>query len=506
MRIKNSLANSAYSVVNLLLLTIFKIVYRTVFIKTLGEEYLGVNAAMTNIIAVLSLAELGFSQAIAYLLYNPLSNKNNGKTLAYINYFKKIYLYIGLFVIFTGIILLPFLNKIIPANINSTELNVIFILFIANSSISYFWSYKRTLIIADQKNYKIIPTITLYQALDLVVKSIVLFLTKDFIFILLLQLIIKLMENYFVNKKINKIYKIIFSENENILTKKEIKIIKEKTIATFYHKIGDVFVNNTENIVISAFVGVAILGVYSNYTMLIALLASFVSVGFNSIISSFGNLIIEKKEKSEENFYIIQLISIYIFGLIALNIYTQINSIIYIWIGENYILSNNIVLLLTINFFIVGIRMPILIAKSAGGVFEKDKYAPLCEGIISLIIALLLVHKYGIAGVLIGKLIAVVLVPLWIQPYITYKYIFSSNIFNYIINICKILSLFIISLLLSIFVLYYIDIYMISTTPTTLITKIIIVSIIYSLSFIILNIKNLAFIALTKKIKNLLKM
>ncbi|MEX0440237.1 hypothetical protein KDV52_16860, partial [Providencia rettgeri] len=175
MRIKNSLANSAYSVVNLLLLTIFKIVYRTVFIKTLGEEYLGINAAMTNIIAVLSLAELGFSQAIAYLLYSPLSSKNNGKTLAYINYFKKIYLYIGLFVIFTGIILLPFLNKIIPANINSTELNIIFILFIANSSISYFWSYKRTLIIADQKNYKIIPTITLYQAIDLVVKSIVLF-------------------------------------------------------------------------------------------------------------------------------------------------------------------------------------------------------------------------------------------------------------------------------------------------------------------------------------------
>ncbi|MEX6000445.1 hypothetical protein AB6G90_20070, partial [Providencia hangzhouensis] len=114
MRIKNSINNSISSIINLLFLTIFNLIYRTVFIKVLGEEYLGINAVMVNIVTVLSLAELGFSQAIAYLLYKPLAEKNDAKAFAYIRYFKRIYLYIGAFVIIMGIVLLPFLESIIP--------------------------------------------------------------------------------------------------------------------------------------------------------------------------------------------------------------------------------------------------------------------------------------------------------------------------------------------------------------------------------------------------------
>lgn len=501
MRIRNSLTNSLYSVLNLLLLTIFKIIYRTIFIKILGEEYLGINAAMTNIIAVLSLAELGFSQAIAYLLYKPLSEKNTGKTLAYINNFKHIYMYIGFFVILAGIILLPFIKKIIPTNISTFELNIIFFLFIVNSSITYFWSYKRTLIIADQKNYKIIPIISIYQTLDLIIKSVVLLLTKDFILTLFLQLILKLLENYFVNRKINSIYKDIFKNIEIPLTQEEKKIIKNKTIATFYHKIGDVFVNNIDSLVISAFVGVSILGIYSNYTMLIAILATFVSVAFNSIIASFGNLIIEKKEKSEEHFYIIQLISIFLFGLLSTNILTQINNIIYLWVGEKYIISNYIVYLLTINFFIIGIRTPILIAKSAGGIFEKDKYAPLCEGLLSLLIALLLVGKYGIIGVLIGKLIAVISIPLLVQPYITYKYIFSKSIFTYITKLSNVLILFLISALTSILVSNHIGTYLPPKGLISLLATAFLNSTVYCVIFTLLIMRTSEFLLLIEKLK-----
>lgn len=504
MRIKNSLNNSLYSILNLLLITVFKIIYRTIFIKILGEEYLGINAAMTNIIAVLSLAELGFSQAIAYLLYKPLSEKNTGKTLAYINNFKKIYSYIGLFVILAGIALLPFLGKIIPANINIAELNIIFMLFIANASITYFWSYKRTLIIADQKNYRIIPIISLYQTIDLIIKSIVLLLTKDFILTLCLQLIVKILENYFVNRKISSIYKSTFENIEIPLTKEEKKTIKNKTIATFYHKIGDVFVNNIDSLVISAFVGVSILGVYSNYTMLIAILATFISVAFNSIIASFGNLIIEKKEKSEENFYIIQLISIFLFGLLSINILTQINNVIFLWIGEKYIMSNDIVYLLTINFFIIGIRTPILIAKSAGGIFEKDKYAPLCEGVLSLLIALLLVGKYGIIGVLMGKLIAVISIPLLVQPYITYKYIFSKSIFAYISKLGKLSILFSISALITILASSYIKNYFPSKDLISLLVTSFLNSIIYCTAFSILTIRTPEYLLLIKKLKTII--
>ncbi|HGJ5869044.1 lipopolysaccharide biosynthesis protein [Arsenophonus nasoniae] len=470
----------------------------------LGEEYLGVNAAITNLIAVLSLAELGFSQAIAYLLYKPLSDKNIGKTLSYINYFKKIYLYIGYFIIFAGISLLPFLKNLIPTTINTTELNIIFLLFVANSSVTYFWSYKRTLIIADQKNYKIIPVISIFQTLDLAIKSLFLFLIKDFIFILCLQLILKLLENYFVNRKINKLYSNMFSKTETPLTNDEKKIINNKTIATFYHRIGDVFVNSTENIIISAFIGVSILGIYSNYTLLVALSTSFLSVLFKSIIASFGNLIVEKKHKSEESFYIIQLLSIFIFGLVSINILTQISNIISYWLGEKYIISESIVILLTIKFFIMGIRTPVLIAKTAGGIFEKDKYAPMCEGIISLVLALLLVDKYGIIGILIAQLISLIIVPLWIQPYITYKYVFFSNIINYIKKLSVILLIAFVSMLVSIILLNYINQVIPQNNIFSLVLKSILVSLSYSISFLLLTCRSTEFNILKSKVKSTL--
>ncbi|MCG9521153.1 oligosaccharide flippase family protein, partial [Providencia rettgeri] len=167
-------------------------------------------------------------------------------------------------------------------------------------------------------------------------KSIFLFIIRDFIFILCLQVVIKILENFLVNNKINKLYATVFSSDVIPLNNTEKETIKRKTIATFYHKLGTVFVNSTDSIIISAFVGVSILGVYSNYTMVITLLTTFISVAFNSTIASFGNLIIEKKDKSEESFYIIQYTSIFIFGLASLLFLTQINSVISLWIGDKY--------------------------------------------------------------------------------------------------------------------------------------------------------------------------
>ena len=500
MRIRNSFNNSISSIINLLLLTIFNLIYRTVFIKTLGEEYLGINAVMVNIVTVLSLAELGFSQAIAFLLYKPLSEKDAPKTFAYMRYFKRIYIYIGIFIIIMGIILLPFLEIIIPTTIDPNEIRIIFLLFIANSSITYFWSYKRTLIIADQKNYKIIPAISICQIADLVLKSIFLFITKDFIFILCIQILIKILENLFVNSKINKLYKIVFSSSINPLTTIEKKIIKSKTIATFYHKIGTVFVNSTDSIIISAFVGVSILGVYSNYTMVIALLTTFISVAFNSITASFGSLIIEKKEKSEESFYIIQYASIFIFGLASLLFLTQINHIISLWIGTKYNTSYHIVLLLTMNFFIIGIRIPVIIAKTAGGIFEKDKYAPILEGLLSLALSLLLVQQYDIIGVLMAKLISVIAIPFWLQPYITFNYIFNKKLGDYIKKIAPLLVYTLIAIIISIITSNYIDTLIIKNSIFSLFIKSSILIIIYILTFLILTFNLIELKILVKKL------
>ncbi|NBM91392.1 oligosaccharide flippase family protein [Proteus sp. G2658] len=498
MRLKNSINNTIYSLANIILVTILNIIYRTIFIRILGAEYLGVSAALTNIITLLSLTELGFSQAISYHLYKPLLEKKYNKTYGIMCYFKKVYFNIGILLLILGCILLPFLEIIIPTQISTKELNIAFFLFILNSSITYFWGYKRTLIIADQKNYKIIPYISLFQTVELVLKSTILFLTESFIITLLVQLIIKLIENIAINKYITDKYKYIFKSGNNILDKYDILSIRRKTIGVMYHKFGDVFINGTDNIIISMFVGVSILGIYSNYAMIIALLTSFILVFFNSLISSFGNLIIENKRKSENTFYIIQLISIYLFGMIGTIYFLTINDVIKLWIGSQFILPQSIVSLIVINFFLLGLRIPLNVVKTAGGAFEQDKYAPIIQGIMNLVLSILLSKNYGIAGVLLGTLISTILIPLWVQPYIVYKYIFNTDIRKYIINTIKLLfvNIFIFFCIYQIAIL--LPILDIDNKYLELALKV--TTIFFSYSFIILLIKRRTFITLFKSI------
>lgn len=504
MRILNALNNGLYSGVNIILITIFNIVYRTVFIQTLGIEVLGINTALTNIITVLSLAELGFSQAISYLLYKPLSQNNREKINAFINYIKRVYIIIGIIIIFSGLSVIPFLKLIIPTDMELSYLTLIYILFISNTVITYFCSYKRTLIIADQKNYKIIPTISKFQLLDLVGKSIILFITKSFVTILIFQIIIKVLENIYVNKIIDNNYTSILGIEEKKLTFKDKKLVKEKTIAVFFHKIGDVFVNSTGNLVISAFIGVSVLGIYSNYVLVIGILVSFISIIYNSLTSSFGNLIIENKNNCESNFYIIQLISFYIFGITSIIFYFYINKIIYQWIGVDYILPNSTIALITLNYLLLGIRLPLNVIKIAGGIFDKDKYAPLIQGLINLVACLLLVNLYGINGVLIASLMSTLIVPIWVQPYIVYKHIFHKKLTTYIKNTTKNLFYIIISL----FFIIAINNYFLSDNLDTnlLVTfgEIFGIVILYTVIFIVLSYKSQALKELVSKLNQVI--
>lgn len=432
MRTQNTVKNMMFSFVNIVLITLLNIAYRTVFIQELNLEYLGINAALTNILTLLSLAELGVAQAISFYLYKPLSHKDEGEVALWINLFKKIYMYVGLVILFVGFFLSFFIDKLIPVTLVSIgELRTLLILFLVSSSITYFLGYKRTLIIADQKNYEIVLPISISQFFEIVLKICILIYTKSMIATILVQIIIRLLENLYVNRYIEKKYKEVFSASQKPLSPEKLQSFKVKMKSLVFHKVGDVFVNGTDNIIISALVGVSILGIFSNYSMLIAMSTTIVLVIFNSITSSLGNLIAEKSEKSEGVFNSIQMISFWIFGLISFLFFFLVQDFIILWIGEAYLLDNTSVLLLAINFFLLGVRVPLNVVKTAAGLFEKDRYAPLCQGALNLMISIYLCNLFGVNGVLLGTLLSICLVPLWTQPYVVYKALFDTSLLSY---------------------------------------------------------------------------
>ena len=166
---------------NVILSSLFQIiayvigfVSRTIFIKILGEEYLGLNGVFTNVLTLLSFAELGIGSAIVYSMYKPLATNNSDKLKELIAFYKKIYLLVGMIIIIGGIILIPFLDFFIKSTPNINEnINIIYLIFVINSAISYFFSYRTSIISADQKNYLIIIYNKAFHIIRVIVQIII---------------------------------------------------------------------------------------------------------------------------------------------------------------------------------------------------------------------------------------------------------------------------------------------------------------------------------------------
>ena len=168
-RTKNSFKNFQFGAITQVINTIFSFISRTIFIKVLGEEYLGVNGLFTNILTVLSFAELGIGNAIIFSMYKPIAENNKDKINALMKLYKKAYNIIGIVVLLIGICVVPFLDFIIkdPPNIHE-NIEMVYLLYLLNTSLSYFFTYKKSIISAQQKEY----IINTYKIIFIIIKNV----------------------------------------------------------------------------------------------------------------------------------------------------------------------------------------------------------------------------------------------------------------------------------------------------------------------------------------------
>ena len=452
-RKKNSVLNVSSNFLILLTNTFLSFAVRTVFIKILGEEYLGVNTLFTNILQVLSLSELGISTAINYALYKPLAHQDYKKISAILKFFKKAYIVIGLIILCIGILIIPFLGIMLKTN-NVPHTTLIYLLFLINTASMYFISYKETLITADQKYYKLGKILFLSNCGIYISQILVLYITHNFILYLLVQFIITLIQRILCNRTITKEYddRIDFHCEEEI-SDNELNTIKDNIKAMFCHRVGYHVVQGSDNIIISAFINVATVGIYGNYLSLTSMVNTLLYTIFTSITSSFGNLAaLENENTLESVFDKLNFLAFIVFGFATLCFAILFVPFIRLWIGDSYVLPYKIILVICFNFYIYGIRAPIDTAKEAAGVYRQDRYAPIIWSILNVFLSIVFVRMWGLMGVLLGTTISSLLVPCWNRPYIVYKYVFHSSSLKYFVDAIK---KFII-LLIIYFIVYFI--------------------------------------------------
>lgn len=242
-----------------------------------------------------------------------------------------------------------------------------------------------------------------------------------------------------------RLYPYLKNKTKEKMDSEDLEDIKKNISALFIYKIGSVITNGTDNLVISKFIGIVAVGVYSNYIMIVNSVNNIVIQLFNAITSSIGNLVVTTNERRSKAVYeCLTFLNFWIYALCSILLCVLFNPFIEIWIGKDYLLSNMVVWLLSINFYLVGMGSVTNSFRNAYGLFWKGKYRPVAMIIINLVVSILLVKPLGITGVLIGTIVSRLTTVVWMDPHIVYEYGFKRSSTRYFIKYVIFLLLFLV--------------------------------------------------------------
>lgn len=428
-RLKNSALNFASGFLGRVLTILLNFVVRTIFIYCLNEAYLSVNGLYSNILTVLSLAELGFGSAMVYRMYAPVAVKDYQKTAALLQFYKKIYIIIGVVIFLLGLGVIPFMDYIIKDKPDISGLTLYYILFLVNTSISYwFSSYKASVLYADQKEYIKTNVQNTMAILQSGLQIVLLLLFRKYLLYLLIQLVGNIFLNLYVAHLVDKRYPEIQTYQGASLSAEERVQIRKDTEALVLSRFGHVALNGTDNIIISAVVGVLWVGRLSNYTLICDSVTSVLCQITAAITGSLGNFFAtEDKHAGYALFKKVEFLNFWLYGFSFIALVTLLDPFVQIWAGGRFVLGLPISIVIAINFFVAGYMNTLWVFRSTLGLFKQGKFRPILVAILNIVLSIVLGRLWGVFGVLFATFLSRAAISLWYDPLILHRYGFEVS-------------------------------------------------------------------------------
>lgn len=452
-RTKNATRNIIFGAIFRIYNIIIPFVMRTAMLYLIGMQYLGLNSLFTSILQVLNLAELGVGGAMVYSMYKPIVDDDKDKICALMKLYKVYYRIIGLVIAVIGLILLPFIPKLISGDVPS-DMNVyiLYLLNLAATVLSYWlFAYKNCLLEAHQRidvDSKIgFITTTIQYGLQL----LVLIFLKNYYVYLIIALLTQIMKNIITAIVVNSMYPQYKAKGN--LNKKEIRTINNRVKDLFTSKIGGVIVNSADTIVISAFLGLNMLAIYQNYFFILNAIFVVVGIIFNSCVAGIGNsIIVESKEKNYKDLNKLTFIIAWISGVCTCCLLCLYQPFVKIWAGEKNQLQFSAVICLCIYYFVYEINQLLNMYKDASGMWHEDRFRPLVTAFTNLTMNLILVQFIGIYGVILSTVLSMLFVGM---PWLLHNLFTVLFARKYLNSYLKRIFRYTIITILSCFVTYY---------------------------------------------------
>ena len=297
--------------------------------------------------------------------------------------------------------------------------------------LSYLWVYKRTLIVADQKNYVVTIVGLVYTYALKISQLFAVFFTSNYILFLVIQMVCTLIYNLVISSVCDKLYPFLKDKAEK-LPQEQVQLIAKKIKALFFHSLGTVVIFGTDNILISYFCGITEAGRYTSYLSIVNMIGTIVVIVFDNLRDSLGNfLVTETRERKRELFNNLFFMNQTLVSIFSICLLLLLTPFVQLWFGTDTVLPNYVVASMVFCFYLQKSMLTTGGMKSSAGLFEQDRFIPIYESFVNLVASILLANKFGIVGIVWGTIISTVVGPFLVQPLILFKHVFAENGFKY---------------------------------------------------------------------------
>ncbi len=431
-RVGNATRNIIWGFVEKIILVLLPFVTRTILIKVLGAEYLGLNSLFVSILQVLSISELGLGSAIVFSMYRPIAEDDNNTICALLNVYRKLYHIVGTIILVGGLAVLPFLPKLITGHCPSdVNIYILYIIYLANTVISYYlYAYKAALFSAFQRNDLISKRTTVISLISSLLQITVLLTMQNYyayVLIIPLATILTNLANAWLAKKM---YPHIFCKGA--ITGEMKEGLKKRIIGLLSYKIYGVIFSSVDAIVISAFLGLTPLAIYNNYFVVQNAIIGFMTILTNSITAGIGNkMVTNNTDDNYVDFKNLVFANGWIVSWFAIFQFCLFQHFMTVWVGKELVFPFVTMTLMVFYFLLPRITTVTMTYKSAAGLWWEDRWRPLVATLVNIIANIILVQIIGMNGVIISTLICTIFINVPWGTYVLFKYYFKRSPMEY---------------------------------------------------------------------------
>ncbi|MBQ3339940.1 MAG: hypothetical protein IJG82_10185 [Atopobiaceae bacterium] len=427
-RVQNARRNLFFGMVNRMVAMLMPFLSRTALIYVLGMEYAGLSTLFTNILQVLNLADLGIGTAIVYALSEPVANDDVPTIRALMNYYRRVYRAIGCVIAVLGLLVLPFLPRLIkgepPQDVNLT---ILYLVYLANTVISYWlFAYKQALPTAMQRVDVVSNVNTITNILLNLAQVVLVILFKNYYAFLVVIPLCTVLNNLLMSWHVDRTYPgykpvgVISEELRASIRKRVAGLTIQRVCATTRNALDSVF--------LSAFIGLTITGIYNNYLLIMGAVTSVLGVVSTAILPTVGNSIVtDTTEKNYNDMRLMNFVYMMVSAWCASCLLCLYQPFMRIWMGEQNMLGMAVVVLLVLYFY--GLKMGDIISlyASGSGLWWEMRWRSIAESVGNVVLNFIFVQIWGVAGIVGATLVSLLIFNFGLATSIIFKYYFKNG-------------------------------------------------------------------------------